>query len=153
MDLADLFPQGIGGVGRYGVEVGAGLNRIARATLRPSWRRSRGGCVSFRNLELWWLRLKRGLSCLDLASEVEKSIGCDDERSRVGRRCMGFYSNGYGAPVPEVLTVPVTYHVVAASVVLAMRCAACLLPLGKVDLCPLISVRSVVIRLTLSCLC
>ncbi|RWV77606.1 hypothetical protein GW17_00061542 [Ensete ventricosum] len=62
MDLADLFPQGIGGVGRYGVEVGAGLNRIARATLRPSWRRSRGGCVSFRNLELWWLRLKRGLS-------------------------------------------------------------------------------------------
>ncbi|RWW42067.1 hypothetical protein BHE74_00052410, partial [Ensete ventricosum] len=39
----------------------AGLNRIARATLRPSWRRSRGGCVSFRDLALWRLRLKWGL--------------------------------------------------------------------------------------------
>ncbi|RWW46693.1 hypothetical protein BHE74_00047361 [Ensete ventricosum] len=25
---------------------------------------------------------------------------------------MGFYSNGYGAPVPEVLIAPVTYHAV-----------------------------------------
>ncbi|RWW60675.1 hypothetical protein BHE74_00032309 [Ensete ventricosum] len=24
----------------------------------------------------------------------------------------GFYSNGYGAPVPEVLTAPVAYHAV-----------------------------------------
>ncbi|RWV86779.1 hypothetical protein GW17_00051285, partial [Ensete ventricosum] len=36
-------------------------NRIARATLRSSWRDSRGGYVSFRNLALWRLRLKRGL--------------------------------------------------------------------------------------------
>ncbi|RRT81274.1 hypothetical protein B296_00001056 [Ensete ventricosum] len=27
-------------------------------------------------------------------------------------RCRGFYSNGYGAPVPEVLTVPVAYHAI-----------------------------------------
>ncbi|RWW39660.1 hypothetical protein BHE74_00054995, partial [Ensete ventricosum] len=72
-------------------------------TLRPSWRGSRGGCVSFRDLALWRLRLKRGLPvrgyrrlrlrkcrrgsqlCLDLASEAEKSLGRDDERSRVGR--------------------------------------------------------------------
>ncbi|RZS27271.1 hypothetical protein BHM03_00060719, partial [Ensete ventricosum] len=26
--------------------------------------------------------------------------------------CRGFYSNGYGAPVPEVLTAPVAYHAV-----------------------------------------
>ncbi|RZS27759.1 hypothetical protein BHM03_00061281, partial [Ensete ventricosum] len=34
---------------------------IARATLRPSWRGSRGGCVSFRDLALWRLRLKLDL--------------------------------------------------------------------------------------------
>ncbi|RWW63464.1 hypothetical protein BHE74_00029349, partial [Ensete ventricosum] len=28
------------------------------------------------------------------------------------QKCRGFYSNGYGAPVPEVLTVPVAYHAV-----------------------------------------
>ncbi|RWV78517.1 hypothetical protein GW17_00060511, partial [Ensete ventricosum] len=27
-------------------------------------------------------------------------------------RCGGFYSNGYGAPVPEVLTAPVAYHAI-----------------------------------------
>ncbi|RRT76120.1 hypothetical protein B296_00022508 [Ensete ventricosum] len=51
-------------------------------------------------------------TCLDLVSEVEKSLGRDDERSRVGRGCRGFYSNGYGAPVPEVLIAPVAYHAV-----------------------------------------
>ncbi|RZR92976.1 hypothetical protein BHM03_00021368 [Ensete ventricosum] len=49
---------------------------------------------------------------------------------------MGFYSNGYGAPVPEVLTAPVAYHAIVASVVLAVRCVACLLPLEKVGLAP-----------------
>ncbi|RRT33198.1 hypothetical protein B296_00058345, partial [Ensete ventricosum] len=52
--------------------------------------------------------------------------------------CGGFYSNGYEAPVPEVLTVSVAYHLyfVTASVVLPVRCTVCLLPLGKVDLAP-----------------
>ncbi|RWW14468.1 hypothetical protein GW17_00021769 [Ensete ventricosum] len=28
------------------------------------------------------------------------------------RKCRGFYSNGYGAPVPEVLTAPIAYHAI-----------------------------------------
>ncbi|RZS16823.1 hypothetical protein BHM03_00048880 [Ensete ventricosum] len=44
-------------------------------------------------------------------------------------------------------------YFVAASVVLATRRAACFLPLGNVGLAPLTPVRSVVPRLTLSCLC
>ncbi|RZS22343.1 hypothetical protein BHM03_00055097, partial [Ensete ventricosum] len=86
--------------------------RESKATLRSSWHDSRGGCMSFRDLALWRLRLKLGLPCLDLASEAKKSLSREDEWSRVGRGCMGFYSNGYGAPVPEVLTAPVAYHAV-----------------------------------------
>ncbi|RRT77517.1 hypothetical protein B296_00001414 [Ensete ventricosum] len=112
---------------RSNEDIEAGLRReyqVLAATLRPSWRDSRGGCVSFRDLALWRLRLKRGLpvrgyrrlrlrkyrqgsrlvscrmyelgsiwdyglhytgQCLDLASEAEKSLSRDDERSKVGR--------------------------------------------------------------------
>ncbi|RWV99195.1 hypothetical protein GW17_00037915 [Ensete ventricosum] len=44
-------------------------------------------------------------------------------------------------------------YFVAASVVLAVQCAACSLPLGNVGLAPLTSIRSIVRRLTLPCLC
>ncbi|RWW07776.1 hypothetical protein GW17_00028819, partial [Ensete ventricosum] len=50
-----------------------------------------------------------------------------------------------------LLTMP--SYFVAASVVLTVRCAACSLPLGNIGLAPLTSVRSVVRRLTLLCLC
>ncbi|RWW52938.1 hypothetical protein BHE74_00040615, partial [Ensete ventricosum] len=119
--------------------------------------------VSFRDLALWRLRLKLGLPvqghrrlcfrkcrrgsrlCLDLASEAEKSLDHDDKQSRVGHG--SFYSNSYGALVPEVLiTLLLTMpsYFVAASMVLAVRCAACSLPLGNVGLAPLTSVSRVV---------
>ncbi|RZR93244.1 hypothetical protein BHM03_00021704 [Ensete ventricosum] len=63
-----------------------------------------------------------GRSCgaggiMGLSSAACSSLLCGLEfRAAAGgrrrRRFRGFYSNGYGAPVLEVLTAPVAYHVV-----------------------------------------
>ncbi|RRT33118.1 hypothetical protein B296_00048001 [Ensete ventricosum] len=68
----------------------------------------------------------------------------------------GFYSNSYGVPVPEVLTVSVAYHAIVLRRSLRGPCGAVrgvLPPLGNVGLASLTSVRSVVRRLTLPYLC
>ncbi|RRT65748.1 hypothetical protein B296_00001121 [Ensete ventricosum] len=51
------------------------------------------------------------------------------------------------------LLLTMSSYFVVASVVFAVRGAACFLPLGNVGLAPLTPVRSVVRRLTLPCLC
>ncbi|RRT77343.1 hypothetical protein B296_00005626 [Ensete ventricosum] len=115
---------------KSGVEVGTGLNWITKATLRPSWRGSRGGCVSFHDLALWRLRLKLGLPCLDLASEAKKSLDHDDKRSMLelglGERLqLGSVADSckkVRISVPEALIFFIAYHTAASHHVVRGPC-------------------------------